>query len=74
MKKLVFVIVLLATPAVAQQQPSTAIDRVAVSLARCVSQAEQQFDQIADLQKQIAVAQAKIKELETKESDKPAGK
>lgn len=55
-----------AMPALAQQQPSTALDRVSVSLGQCVGSAERQRDQIEDLQKQISTAQARIKELEEK--------
>lgn len=55
---------LLASPALAQQ--STAIDRISVSLGQCVKQAEQSIDQISDLQKQLAAAQARVKELEAK--------
>lgn len=55
---------LLAAPALAQQ--STAIDRISVSLGQCVKQAEQSIDQISDLQKQLAAAQARVKELEAK--------
>lgn len=63
MKYLVLALVLVATPALAQQ--ATAIDRISGSLGQCVSLAEQRIDQIAELQKQLAAAQARVKELET---------
>lgn len=62
MKYLVLALVLVAPPALAQQ--ATAIDRISGSLGQCVSLAEQRIDQIAELQKQLAAAQARVKELE----------
>lgn len=64
MKRLTVLALLLASPAFAQQ--STAIDRISGSLGQCVKQAEQSLDQINDLQKQLAAAQARVKELEAK--------
>lgn len=73
MKRLICVLLLTASPALAQEPPSTAIDRVAVSLGRCISLAEQRADlseqratEINDLRKQLAAAQARVKELEPK--------
>lgn len=67
MKKFVVAALLLATsPALAQQQLPTALDRVSVSLGQCVGNVEQRVDQIVDLQKQLATAQARIRELEPK--------
>lgn len=57
-------------PATAQQQSSSAIDRIAGSLAQCVVAAEQKVDQIVDLQKQLGDTRARIKELETKQEPK----
>lgn len=64
MKRLAALLLLAASPAFAQQQP-TAIDRVSGSLGQCISAAEQKVDQIAELQKQLAAAQARVKELES---------
>lgn len=63
MKYLVLALVLVASPALAQQ--ATAIDRISGSLGQCVSLAEQRIDQITELQKQLAAAQARVKELES---------
>jgi septal ring factor EnvC (AmiA/AmiB activator) len=65
MKKLALFLALLPFAALAQQQPS-AIDRVAGSLGQCISTAEQKVDQVAELQKQLAAAQARVKELEAR--------
>jgi hypothetical protein len=56
-------LLLLTSPAFAQ---STAIDRISGSLGQCVKQAEQGIDQIGELQKQLAAANARVKELEAK--------
>lgn len=63
MKKIACLLILLATPAAAQQA-TPAIDRIAIALGQCVGATEQRVDQIADLQKQLAAAQVRIKELE----------
>jgi len=52
------------------QQQTTAIQRISGSLAQCVASAEQQVDTIAELQKQIAAKDARIKELEAKTEPK----
>ncbi len=63
MKKLAVLLLIASTPALAQ---SSALDRVSVSLGQCISVNEQKVDQISDLQKQLAAAQARVKELEAK--------
>lgn len=64
------IVALLTTPAFAQQQPSTATDRVALYYGQCVGNFEKRADEFAALQKQLADAQARIKELEPKTDDK----
>jgi TolA-binding protein len=59
----------IATAAFAQQGPPQAIDRIAGSLAQCISTAEQKVDQINVLQQQLAVAQRRIAELELKKEE-----
>lgn len=62
MKKIALAFALiLTTPALAQQQqqPSTATERIALQIGQLVLQIEQQRDQIAALQKQLAEANAK---------------
>ena len=66
MKRLIACLILLSGPALAQQQQSSAIDRLSIGLGQCVGQSEQRADQIAELQKQLAAAQARVKELEPK--------
>lgn len=66
MRKLLLIVALLSvSPALGQQQ-STASDRIAAQIGSLVIQVEQQRDQIAALQDQLAKAQARIKELEPK--------
>lgn len=76
LKQLAIIIALIAVSfpvfAQAQQKSTTAIDRIAGSLAQCVSTAEQQLDQITDLQRQLMLAQARIKELEPKQETAPS--
>jgi hypothetical protein len=68
-KKLALILALVASPAFAQQQQPTALDRVSISLGQCVGSVEQRVDEIAVLRKQLAEAQARIKELEPKKQD-----
>lgn len=71
--KIIFVALLLvASPALAQQQQSTAIDRISLAFGQCVGTSEQRLDEIADLRKQLFAAQVRIKELEPKPADRPA--
>lgn len=78
MIRLLIALLLIASPALAQQQ-STALDRVSGSYGQCVGTAERLVDQVGDLQRQIAAqhadlakANARIKELEPKPADRPA--
>lgn len=67
MKRLVILAMFVATPAAAQQQqsaPSTAADRLAVTLGQCVGRVEGFADQINGLQGELAAAKARVKELE----------
>lgn len=64
MKKALIALLLAATPALAQQQPPNAADRIATQLGQLFIQNQQQLDQIAQLTDQLAKAQARIKELE----------
>lgn len=66
---LVLAAAIAASPALAQQQPA-AVDRIAAQIGACIIQAEQQRDQMAALQDQLAKAQARIRELEPKPEDK----
>lgn len=68
MVRIIFVGVLLAiaSPALAQQQQSSAIDRISLALGQCVGAGEQRVDEIVELRKQLTAAQARIKELEPK--------
>lgn len=59
-----------ASPAFAQQQ-STATERIATQIGQLVLQIEQQRDQIASLQDRLAKANARIKDLEGRKSEKP---
>ena len=69
MKKTVFALAILASPAFAQQQP-TAADRIAATIGALTIQMEQQRDEISRLQAELAKAQARIKETETPKSEK----
>lgn len=53
-----------------QQQPQTAADRLGIAYGQCIGTAQQQVDQISNLQAERDKALAKIKELETK-AEKP---
>lgn len=64
MKYLSLAILLLSTSTAFAQQ--AAIDRISNTLGQCISTAEQKIDQIAELQKQLAAANARLKELESK--------
>lgn len=48
----------------AQQQPTTALDRLSVAFGQCVGNAERHVDEIAELKKQLEAAQARIREIE----------
>jgi peptidoglycan hydrolase CwlO-like protein len=64
-------LILLASPAVAQQQP-TAPERIAAQIGNFYIQIQNQQDTIAALQAELAKAQARVKELEAKiEEGKP---
>lgn len=67
MKRLAIAIVLLIpSSAFAQQQQSTALDRLSLAYGQCVGGLEQRVDEITSLRKQIEVAQATIKALQEK--------
>jgi hypothetical protein len=66
MKKIVVVLAILIPSSAFAQQRSTALDRVSVSLGQCIGSVEQRLDEIADLRKQLAVAQETIKALQEK--------
>ena len=71
LKKYVFVLALLPSAVLAQQQLPTAIDRISSSLGQCVGMVEQRVDQITDLQKRLDAANARIKELEKPSAAEP---
>lgn len=68
MKRLFLALAVLAigTPALAQQPPSTALDRVSTSFGVCIGKLEFASDEARDLRKALAEAQARVKELEAK--------
>lgn len=53
-------------PAFAQQQTTTALDRISAAWGQCLGNFQQQIDEIAELRKQLGAANARIKELEAK--------
>lgn len=53
-----------STAAMAQQSQSTSMDRVSIALGQCIGTLEKHIDQVHDLQKKLAEAEAKIKKLE----------
>lgn len=67
----IFLLGSLITTAQAQQQ--TAYDRLAIGFGQCVGKAEANVDLIESLQRQLAEAKAKLKELEPKKEE-PDGK
>lgn len=70
MKRVLILVALFSTPVLAQQQQSTAVDRVSLALGQCVGNFEQRIDEIAELRKQLSAAQERIKELEPKPEPK----
>jgi hypothetical protein len=70
MKRLLIGISLIAASPAFGQQQATALDRVSVSLGQCIGNFERKVDEIAELQKQLAAAQVRIKELEKPEEKK----
>lgn len=71
MIRVVFALALLAssTMAFAQQQPD-AIGRLSATVAQLLSQLERQTDEMNSLKQQLALKEARIKELETKPEEK----
>lgn len=63
---------LLASPALAQQAPTTALDRLAPAYGQCIGTAERQVDQIGELQRQNAALQKQIADLTAKPAPVPA--
>lgn len=68
---LVFLAIVAAAPAMAQQQSQHAPERIAAQIGSMFIQIEQQRDQIASLQDRLAKANARIKDLEGRKSEKP---
>lgn len=69
MRKVVLIAALLsASPALAQQA-QTAGDRIASQIGACLILAENQRDQIVDLQDKLSRALARVRELEPKPAE-----
>lgn len=71
MEMRVFIILLLcATPAMAQQKESTAIERISGALGQCIGALEGRNDQVFDLQKKLDLALAELRVLKEKSDAK----
>jgi septal ring factor EnvC (AmiA/AmiB activator) len=73
MKRILLLAFLISSPALAQQQPSTALQRVSVSLGQCVGSVESKVDELTALQRELADAKAEIEKLKAPKAD-PAPK